>query len=170
MAITPLIGTLGYVWDRALDSVLLIRRNARPDDDAYGKVSGLGGKLERDESVVECLRRELREEAEIELTSFVMRGTITWSEFGPKHEDWLGFIYLIDGWEGSIPTSNVEGSLEWAPRLQLLAACHNDDPELPMWPGDHDFLPLVFDERPEQFHGTMPYRDGRPLRWTYEWL
>lgn len=170
MAVTPLVGTLGYVFDRASDSVLLIRRTARLDDDAYGKVNGLGGKLELDESVSDCLRRELREEAGIELTSFRLRGTVTWSGFGPRAEDWLGFIFLIDGWDGEPAAANAEGTLEWVSRADLLAACAADDPQLPMWPGDHHFLPLVFETRRDQFHGTMPYRDGAPLSWSVEWL
>ncbi|MEL6982859.1 MAG: 7,8-dihydro-8-oxoguanine triphosphatase, partial [Actinomycetota bacterium] len=52
MPFTPIVGTLAYLWDQADDNVLLIRRNARPDDDHLGKVNGLGGKLEPDESVV----------------------------------------------------------------------------------------------------------------------
>ncbi len=170
MAITPLVGTLGYVWDRALDRVLLIRRDTRVDDDAFGKVNGLGGKLEVDESISESLRRELREEASIELTSFTLKGTITWSEFGPREEDWLGFVFLIDGWTGEPPKANDEGHLEWVSRTRLLDACDTPDPELEMWPGDHHFLPLVFDPEPRQFHGTMPYRNGQPQRWSFEWL
>jgi 8-oxo-dGTP diphosphatase len=34
--------------------------NARPDDIRHGKYNGLGGKLEPDEEVAECMRREIR--------------------------------------------------------------------------------------------------------------
>ena len=101
MPFMPFVGTLGYVLDRSSDQVLMIRRDARPDDDHFGKVNGLGGKLEPDEDIVASLRRELDEEAAIELTSLSLRGTITWTNFGPKREEWLGFVFLIDGWEGS---------------------------------------------------------------------
>ena len=53
MVFTPIIGTLVYLLDRDSKSVLLIKRDARPSDDHYGKFNGLGGKLEIDESVVE---------------------------------------------------------------------------------------------------------------------
>jgi len=36
--------------------------------------------------------------------------------------------------------------------------------------GDRHFLPLVFDRDGRQFHGVMPYRDGRPVSWTYSLL
>jgi 8-oxo-dGTP diphosphatase len=37
---------------------------------------------------------------------------------------------------------------------------------LPLWEGDRHFLPLVFERTERQFHGVMPYRDGRPLSWN----
>ena len=42
MRFTPIVGTLVYLLDRERDAVLMIRRDARPDDDHYGKVNGLG--------------------------------------------------------------------------------------------------------------------------------
>lgn len=167
----PVVGSLAYIWDRDTDLVLMIRRNARPDDDHFGKVNGLGGKLEPDEDIVENVRRELREEAQIELTSLALRGTITWTNFGPNNEDWLGFLFLVDGWEGVPPSSNAEGDLEWVDRSVLLAASAGDAAamqQLPMWPGDRHFVPLVFDDDPRPFHGTMPYRDGQPVSWTFQ--
>ena len=162
MPFMPIVGTLAYVWDRESDRVLLVHRIARDHDDHYGKYNGLGGKLEPDESAVEGLRRELAEEAAIELTSVTLRGTITWTGFGPKGEDWLVFVFRVDGWTGEPPESNPEGRLEWQPRAALLGG------ELPMWDGDRHFLPLVFDDDERQFHGAMPYDGDRPLSWTYE--
>ncbi len=175
MRFTPIVGTLAYLYDRDRDSVLMIRRNARPDDDHFGKVNGLGGKVEPDEDVVGSLRREIREEAGIELTSVALRGTITWTNFGPKREQWLGFVFLADAWEGAPLTANDEGSLEWIERSRLLAACSDDPAEvaaadLPMWAGDRHFVPLVFDEDPRAFHGTMPYDGDQPRSWTFERL
>lgn len=170
---TPIVGTLGYVWDRAADRVLLIRRNARPDDDQFGKVNGLGGKVEPDESVADGMRRELHEEATIDVTSMTLRGTITWTNFGPSREQWLGFVFLIDRWTGAVPPTNEEGTLEWVDRVQLLQACEGDpsaEASLPMWPGDRHFVPMVFDADDRQFHGTMPYDGDRPLTWHFERL
>jgi 8-oxo-dGTP diphosphatase len=173
----PIVGTLGYLWDRTRDRVLLIRRNRRPDDDHYGKVNGLGGKVEVDESITEGLRREIQEEASVEITSFRLRGTITWSNFGPKREQWLGFLFLIDGWDGEPATDNPEGTLEWVARHDLLAACAEPTAAnqqirdtLPMWAGDRYFVPLVFDDDPRAFHGTMPYDGDRPRSWSFERL
>ena len=175
MRFTPIVGTLAYLFDRERDAVLMIRRNARSDDDHYGKVNGLGGKLEPDEDIIGSLRREIREEAGVELTSVSFRGTITWTNFGPHREQWLGFIFLCDAWDGTPATINAEGSLEWIARSRLLAACADDEAEraaadLPMWDGDRYFVPLVFDDDPRTFHGTMPYDGDHPRSWTFERL
>jgi len=172
---TPIVGTLAYLLDRDADAVLMIRRDARPDDDHFGKVNGLGGKLEPDEDIVAGLRREIDEEAGLSLTSLSMRGTITWTNFGPKREQWLGFVFLVDAWTGTPPATNAEGSLEWIERSRLLAACSADpdtrlSADLPMWDGDRHFVPLVFDDDRRAFHGTMPYDGDRPTDWRYERL
>jgi 8-oxo-dGTP diphosphatase len=170
---TPILGTLAYVWDRARDTVLLVHRTARSDDEHLGKWNGLGGKVERDEHLTGSLRRELREEAGIELTSFTLRGTVSWPGFGRNGEDWLGFVYRVEGWSGTPPDQNPEGRLAWIPRRRLLDAC-DDDPAvraaaaLPLWEGDRWFLPLVFDDDPRPFAGLLPYADGRPVGWSYE--
>ncbi|MEM7095058.1 MAG: 8-oxo-dGTP diphosphatase [Actinomycetota bacterium] len=172
MPFSPLVGTLVYVWDQDTDDVLLIRRNARTDDDHFGKVNGLGGKVEPDEHIVAGARRELREEASIEATDLMLRGTITFTDFGPNREEWLVFVFIATGWAGTVPATNDEGTLEWAPRGALLAACDlpGGSDDLPMWPGDRYFIPLVFDSNPRVFHGTMPYDAHRPLSWSYERL
>lgn len=159
MPYTPITGTLGYVLSADGTKVLLVHRNAREDDQHLGKYNGLGGKMENDEDVVECMRREIREEANLECTDMQLRGTISWPGFGPNGEDWLGFVFLITTFDGTAPDSNDEGTLEWIPVGSIM--------DLPMWEGDRQFLPLVFDDDPRAFHGVMPYRDGRMVSWRY---
>lgn len=159
MPYTPITGTLGYVLSPNQTKVLLIHRNARKDDQHLGKYNGLGGKMENDEDVVECMRREIREEANLECTDMQLRGTISWPGFGPNGEDWLGFVFLVTAYEGTAPESNEEGTLEWMPLETIM--------DLPMWEGDRQFLPLVFDDDPRAFHGVMPYREGRMVSWRY---
>jgi 8-oxo-dGTP diphosphatase len=161
---TPILGTLVYVLDRAAANVLLVHRNARADDEHLGKYNGLGGKLEAGEDIVAGVRREAREEAGIELTSLLLRGTISWPGFGANGEDWFGFVFLADAWAGEPPPANIEGTLEWVPLARLLAF------DLPMWEGDAHFLAMVFDDDPRSFHGVMPYAAGRPCGWSCERL
>jgi len=173
MNFVPLVGTLAYLIDPDTQRVLLIRRDARLDDDHYGKVNGLGGKLETGEHILAGLRREILEEAGVEILSTTLRGTIAWTDFGPKREQWLGFIYLVDAWEGEIFETNAEGSLEWVPIQRLMDACSPDSSvrkkaNLPIWEGDRYFLPLVFDSDPRCFHGSMPYDGIEFVDWVYE--
>ena len=162
MPYTPILATLGYVLSPDRSQVLMVHRNARADDQHLGKYNGLGGKMERGEDVVGCMRREIREEAGIDCEQMQLRGTINWPGFGKQGEDWLGFIFLITRFTGTPRTQNSEGTLEWIPVARIL--------ELPLWEGDRHFLPMVFDNDPRAFHGVMPYRDGRMVSWQAQRL
>jgi 8-oxo-dGTP diphosphatase len=159
MPYTPILATLGYVLSEDRASVLMVHRNARPNDLHLGKYNGLGGKLEANEDVAVGMRRELREEAAIECLEMNLRGTISWPGFGSQGEDWFGFLFVVSRYRGHPLSSNAEGSLEWIELDRL--------DRLPLWEGDRHFLPLVFDTDPRGFHGVMPYRDGRMLGWSY---
>lgn len=162
MPYTPILGTLGYVLSPDRGRVLMMHRNARQNDWHLGKYNGLGGKLEADEDVAACMRREVREEAGIQCRDMRLRGTISWPGFGKHGEDWLGFIFMIDSFDGEPHDGNHEGTLEWVERERIL--------ELPLWEGDKHFLPLVFDDDPRPFHGVMPYAGGRMQSWNYSRL
>ncbi len=158
MPYTPIVATLGYVLSPYGKRVLMIHRNARPDDHQLGKYNGLGGKLEPDEDVLAGMRREIHEEAGIDCDALTLRGTISWPGFGKHGEDWLGFIFVVTRYSGTPYERNAEGTLEWVERERMF--------ELPMWEGDRNFLPLVFDDDPRPFHGVMPYENGHPVGWT----
>ena len=155
----PIIGTLGYVLSGDGRKTLLIHRNSRPSDHHLNKYNGLGGKMLANEDVLSCMRREILEEAGIVCEDILLRGTINWTGFGPKGENWLGFIFRIDRFSGTPFISNEEGTLQWVAVDKLNT--------LPMWKGDRYFLPLVFDDDPRIFHGYMPYSDGQPLSWHH---
>lgn len=159
MPYTPVLATLGYIFSPDRRRVLMVRRTARPDDPHYGKYNGLGGKLEAGEDVVSGFRREVREEAGLECVRLHLAGTISWPGFGKQGEDWFGFVFRVWEYRGTPPAANAEGPLEWV-EVDRVA-------ELPLWEGDRYFLPLVFDPQAPQFHGVMPYSDGRPLGWSY---
>lgn len=161
MPYTPILATLGYVLSPDGGSVLLIHRNSRPDDLALGKYNGLGGKLNADEDAAAGMRRELREEANVDAMEMSLRGTVSWPGFGKHGEDWFAFIFLVTAWTGTPPKSNPEGALEWVTVPRLLTF------DLPLWPGDRHFLPLVFDDDPRPFHGVMPYADGHAVSWSF---
>ena len=152
---TAVLTTLGFVLHPDRRQVLMVHRTARPDDDQLGKYNGLGGKVERFEDVAAGMRRELWEEARIQVDHMVLRGTVSWPGFNPDGSDVFGFVFLVDAWHGQIPPANAEGSLSWQRIDQL--------DRLPMWEGDRFFLPQTFDPDVGQFHAVIPYSHGRPV-------
>jgi 8-oxo-dGTP diphosphatase len=161
MPYTPILATLGYIFSADGSNVLLIHRTGRgPSDPHFGKFNGLGGKLEPNEDIVSGMRREIREEAGIECEELHLAGTISWPGFGKSGEDWFGFLFRINSFTGTPFASNDEGTLEWIPIERVLS--------LPLWGGDHHFLPLIFDRNAPQFHGVMPYAGGKPVSWHAE--
>ena len=139
MPYTPILATLGYVFSPDGRRVLMIHRNARPEDLHLGKYNGLGGKLEPGEDVVVGLCREVREEAGIECEEVELAGTISWPGFGKNGEDWFGFVFRIMRFSGSVRTTNSEGSLEWVEIKRVYS--------LSLWDGDRYFLPHVFERQ-----------------------
>ena len=161
MPYTPILATLGYVFSEDRRRVLLVHRTARGESDPhFGKFNGLGGKLEPGEEIIAGMKREIKEEANLEVERLRLRGTINWPGFGKQGEDWFGFLFLIDRWRGVPPPRNAEGSLAWHPVESILS--------LNLWEGDRYFLPLLFDKDIAQFHGAMPYSNGRPVSWNFQ--
>ena len=153
MPFAPVLATLAYILSEDRQSVLMVHRNKRPADHAYGKYNGLGGKVEPGEDIAASVAREVLEESGLRIQSLRLRGTLAWPGFGDNREGWFGFVFLVDRWEGEPLTSNPEGDLEWVPIARLLEGV------LPMWEGDRLWLPMVFDDDPRPFHGVEPY-DG----------
>ncbi len=142
--------------------VLLIHRVApdRPDDYHAGKWNGLGGKLEADESPLECARRELREESGLDLAPdrFRALGTLQFPNFkAHKAEDWLVFVFRAEvrpDEASETLTTSAEGRLHWIAPEKIA--------ELGFWPGDRHFLPLVLEGK--TFLGTIWYRGEEVAR------
>lgn len=154
----PILGALGFILSEDGTKTLMVHRNKRKKDDHVGKYNGLGGHMERDESASDCIVREIKEEAGIDVLEMKLRGTVNWNDFGPKHEDWMGFIFLITKYSGTPFTENEEGTLHWMDISEL--------PNLPMWSGDKLFLPYIFDGDERVFHGYMTYDNGEVGKWS----
>jgi 8-oxo-dGTP diphosphatase len=152
-----------YVFTRfageAGERVLMIHRDApdRPGDFHAGKWNGLGGKCERDESYREAAARELFEESTLRIApaAFRFAGFLQFPNFKPKdREDWSCMLFTAEVDEPparTVPAQVDEGSLHWIETEKL--------PELNLWDGDREFLPLVIARRP--FSGASWYRDGK---------
>jgi 8-oxo-dGTP diphosphatase len=100
---------------------LLMHRVKKNVDENAGKWIGLGGHLLEDETPEECIRREVREEAGLELGSLRLRGILT-------------FILPDCG----------EGVLRWVPQDQVmdLPLWEGDRAFLPLLRAGHPFFSM----------------------------
>lgn len=142
-----ILTTLCYIENE--DSYLMLHRVKKEKDINKDKWIGVGGKFEPDESPEECLLREVKEETGLRLTSFRMRGVLTFSccPPGAKPEKKQGegydleyiFLYTADGYEGEIGEC-AEGTLEWVKKSEIET--------LNIWEGDKIFFRLLRENAP----------------------
>ncbi|MCH9811855.1 8-oxo-dGTP diphosphatase [bacterium] len=154
----PIVGTLGYVLSKDKKKVLMMHRNKRKDDDHIGKYNGLGGKMHEDEDIATAMAREIYEEAGIVPEKMTLKGTMNWTGFGKNSEDWLGFIFLIEEYSGTPKKTCPEGDLEWIEIEKIY--------DLPLWESDEYFLPHVFGDTKEPFHGYSPHHSEKMISFS----
>jgi 8-oxo-dGTP diphosphatase len=141
--------TLAYV--RRGDRTLMLERAPRGERDVHtGRWNGLGGKFLAGESPEACLRREVREEAGLEVEAATWKGCITFPSFD-HGTDVYTFVYLVTRFAGEPLASGPEGRLHWVETRRLA--------ELPLWEGDRVFLPWL--DLPGVFSATFRYVAGR---------
>ena len=117
------------------DNVLMLHRVSKKVDINKDKWIGVGGKFEDKESPEECLLREVKEETGLTLTSYRLRGIVTFVS-----DRWVTeymFLYTADGFEGEMSACD-EGELEWVPKSELS--------RLNLWEGDKIFLKLLAED------------------------
>ena len=130
---------------------LMLHRVKKNADENAGKWIGIGGHLEENESPEECIRREAREEAGVELSDLRLRGIITF--ILPDWGNELTFLYTAKTDITELPDCG-EGVLEWVPIENVMS--------LPLWEGDKVFLPLLL-SRQEPFSLKLVYEPGGAL-------
>ena len=138
--------TLCYIETE--DSYLMLHRVKQENDINHDKWIGVGGHFEAGESPEECLLREVYEETGLTLTSWRLRGIITFAT--DTYETEYMFLYTAEGYEGVLAECN-EGTLEWVKKREVC--------ELPIWEGDKILLPED-DISKRQACGGCPERTG----------
>ena len=138
----------------------MLHRISKKNDVNKDKWIGIGGKFEFGESPEDCLLREAKEETGYTLTSYKLRGVVTFL-FNDEEAEYM-FLYTADGFEGE-PTLCDEGTLEWVPKSEIN--------NLNLWEGDKIFFRLL-DEGAPFFSLKLKYRgdyleeavlDGKPI-------
>ena len=130
---------------------LMMHRTKKDADENAGKWIGLGGHLQEDETPEECIRREVREEAGLELMNLRLRGILTF--ILPDWGNELTFLYTAEAEDLPLPECG-EGVLQWVPKEQVM--------NLSLWEGDRVFLPLL-QTRQEVFSLKLVYTPGGAL-------
>jgi len=130
---------------------LMMHRVKKQQDENAGKWIGLGGHLTDGETPEECVRREVREEAGLELENLRLRGILTF--ILPDWGNELTFLYTAEAEEKELPECG-EGVLRWIPAEEA--------DRLPLWEGDRVFLPLLR-SRQDVFSLKLVYAPGGAL-------
>lgn len=138
----------------------MLHRISKKNDVNKDKWIGIGGKFEFGESPEDCLLREAKEETGYTLTSYRLRGIVTFL-FNNEEAEYM-FLYTADGFEGE-PIPCNEGTLEWVPKSEI--------DSLNLWEGDKIFFRLLEENAPF-FSLKLKYHDndleeavldGRPI-------
>ncbi|MCR4807142.1 MAG: 8-oxo-dGTP diphosphatase [Lachnospiraceae bacterium] len=138
--------TLCYIENN--NRYLMLHRVKKDQDQSHGKWLGIGGKFEDKESPDDCLLREVYEETGLKLTSYRLRGIVSF--ISDIYETEYMFLYTADAYEGDLyeeadgsltpvidnkRTPCDEGILKWIDIDEV--------PSLELWEGDRIFLKML---------------------------
>lgn len=126
--------TLVYI--KRENQILLLNRNKKENDINKGKWIGVGGKLEADESHLDCMLREVKEETHLTASTYKYLGEINF--YFDELEEKI-HLYVVTQFSGMLNPQCNEGDLAFVEVDKIKS--------LPMWESDHYFLPFVFQEK-----------------------
>ncbi len=142
-----MVSTCCYVRDK--DKILMLYRNKMDAHSHKRSYRGLGGKAEQGESPIDCVKREIKEEAGIDINP-IWKGIVTFSN--PTTHDWEAHIFVAEGFLGQVTASN-EGELIWVDEKDIF--------DLEMPEGDKKLMPLLFEK--DKFHAHLKYDNNKRL-------
>ncbi len=141
--------TTTSIYIHTKDKFLLIYRNKEENDFNKGLYLGIGGHKEKDETIEECLIREVKEESNLDLLSYTFHGII---EFKDNEYEEIMYLYSSDNFKGDIKECD-EGELVWVDKIDLF--------NLPMYEGDKYFINDILNNK-TNIHYKFIY-DNRKL-------
>lgn len=142
-----IISTVCYV--RSQGKILVLYRNKKEGLSGKRFFRGLGGKAEQGENPIECVKREIKEEAGIDINP-IWKGIVTISK--PLDKDWESHVFIAEGYNGNLINSS-EGELMWVDEKDFL--------NLEMPEGDKKLFPLLFNDI--KFNAHLKYDDDKNL-------
>ena len=113
---------------------LMLYRNKKKNDPNMGKWMGVGGHIESGETPDEAMRREIKEETNLDVIEYRKNGIVLF--INDDYQE-LMHVYTITKTTGELSDCN-EGTLKYFNKEDIY--------HLNMWEGDKAFLPYIFDE------------------------
>lgn len=146
---SKILFTLVYLVHQG--QTLMIHRVKKENDIHQDKYNGLGGKLEKGETPLQCAIREVKEESNLDIIDIKFKGHLLFPNFDGLGNDWQVFLYRADKFEGQLIEENREGNLVWIDNEKLT--------DLPLWEGDKLFLKYLYG--PEIIDASFTYKNAR---------
>lgn len=140
--------TLVYIEKE--NSYLMLHRVKKNRDLNQGKWIGVGGHIEKGETILDCVKREVKEETGLNLTKAKYLGKIHFLNDAYPPE--VMYLYKGLSFDGNLIECN-EGDLQWVKKNEIL--------NLELWEGDRVFLPLLDSNLPRTFTLDLVYKKGK---------
>lgn len=119
------------------DQYLFVHRTKKGNSCDFGRLNGVGGKLQAGENYLECAVREVEEETGYQVQPKNCRLAAVVTLTGGYPEDWAMVFFQIKVGSMTVPNGmeNDEGQLLWLPKDQVLTAPYElvDDLQY-LWP------------------------------------
>lgn len=119
------------------NKVLMIFRNKKKVDINKGKWIGVGGHVEKGETIQQAAIREVFEESKLQIQNLNYSSKIT---FFFKDDIEVMHVFVCKDFKGEVDYNCNEGTLKWIPLEELFT--------LPLWEGDKIFLQPVLNDAP----------------------
>ena len=116
------------------DGKILLKKASRGV--SKGNWNGLGGKIEGNETEIDNVVREVKEESGLTINETKKHGVITFYQGDRQNIFCIVHVFSTDNFEGEIKSSD-EGELKWFDFDSI--------PYKEMWPDDAFWLPLVLE-------------------------
>lgn len=131
------------------DEILFLERKKENDKvHKQGMHIPMGGKVEKGESLKDCIKREALEESGIKVNSLKLKGVIYFRSFGDEQDDWIDYLYTSDDFRG-MPKNGNEGNFLWVNK--------KDFDKLNLYKGDKIFLDYIFEKKYKFFVAEFLY-------------
>lgn len=136
---------------------LMMHRVKKKNDMNKDKYVGIGGKLEENETPLDCAIREIKEETGLTAKNLLYRGIVTFVSniYGTEKMH----LFTTNDFDGNIKQDCQEGDLVWIKKQDVYS--------LPIWEGDKIFFELL-EKESKFFNLTLVYEGEKLVSYTLD--